>query len=186
MDRFQFESESDILRVLDGKIEPMPQFVFTGPWSWLSYKIGWLLGAGATKAVREAQYLSRRTQASSTSEKSAWVTRCIVSCVLVGSEFIAARLLFDSRFDHLLSLPLAVVILLALPRPRVRWPLGVARGFIAVTLLATLEKAHRWGILNGALSTGWAGARLPAGAGSLRGARRGDSGAPGHHRQNDR
>ena len=52
MDRFQFESESDILRVLDGKIEPMPQFVFTGPWSWLSYKIGLLLGAGATKAVR--------------------------------------------------------------------------------------------------------------------------------------
>ncbi len=148
MDRFQFEGESDILRVLDGKIDPMPQFVFTGPWSWLSYKIGWLLGAGATKAVREAQYLSGRTQASSASERSAWVTRCIVSCVLVGSEFIAARLLFDSRFDHLLSLPLAVVVLLALPLPRVRWPLGVARGFIAVTLLATLEKAHRWGMTN--------------------------------------
>lgn len=121
----------------------MPQFVFTGPWSWLSYRIGWLLGAGASKAVGETRHLIQAGP-----DRSAWIARCTLSCFLVGSEFIAARALFDSRFDHLFSLPLAVFVLLVLPRPHVRWPLAVARAFVAFTLLATLEKAHRWALAN--------------------------------------
>lgn len=121
----------------------MPQFVFTGPWSWLSYRIGWLLGAGASKAVGETKHLVQAAP-----DRSAWMARWALSCFLVGSEFIAARALFDSRFDHLFSLPLAVFVLLVLPRPHVRWPLAVARAFVAFTFLATLERAHRWALAN--------------------------------------
>ena len=124
----------------------MPQFVFTGPWSWLSYKLGWLLGAGATTAAREARYLTDRTQHSTVPERTAWLYRCVISCALVGAEFLAARLFFDSRLDHVLSLPLAIGVLLVLPRPHVRWPLMVARAIAVVTLLAILERAHRWGV----------------------------------------
>lgn len=121
----------------------MPQFVFTGPWSWLSYRIGWLLGAGASEAVRETRHLAQPGQ-----DRSGWMMRCALSCFLVGSEFVAASLVFGSRFDHFLSFPLAVFILLILPRPHVRWPLAVARAFVAFTLLATLERSHRWALTN--------------------------------------
>lgn len=70
----------------------MPQFVFTGPWSWLSYKLGRLLGAGATKVAHEARFLTDRTQHSTVSERTAWVYRCVVSCALVGvAEFSPSR-----------------------------------------------------------------------------------------------
>ncbi len=123
----------------------MPQFVFTGPWSWLSYKLGWLFGAGATKVAREARYLKDKTQHSTALERTAWLYRCVVSCALVGAEFLAARLFLDSRLDHVLSLPIALGVLFVLPRPHVRWPLMVARATAVVTLLAILERAHGWG-----------------------------------------
>ena len=50
---------------LDRKAKPMPQFVFTSPGSWLSYRVGWLFGAGLTKVAREAQYLTERTKTAS-------------------------------------------------------------------------------------------------------------------------
>ncbi|MEO7651051.1 MAG: AAA family ATPase [Bryobacteraceae bacterium] len=124
----------------------MPQFVFTGPWSWLSYKLGWLFEVGATKVAREARYLTDRTQHSTVPERTAWLYRCVVSCALIGAEFSIANLFFDSRMDHVLSLPLAVGVLLVLPQPQVRWPLLVARAIAVVTLLASLERAHRWGV----------------------------------------
>ncbi len=130
------------------KAMPMPQIVFTGPWSWLSYKVGWLFGASVTKVVHEARYLAGRTQQSSAAERTAWLNRCIISCVLLGSEFLMAKVLFDSRLDHWLSLPLALGILLLLPRPYVRWPLMMARGIAAITLLAIMERGHVWVLAN--------------------------------------
>src|SRR5579872_6810843 len=101
----------------------MPHFGFTSPRSWLSYRVGWLFGVGLTKVGREARFLIDRTKTASAVERSAWLYRCVISFALVGTEFVAARLFFDSRLDHVFSLPLAVGVLLMLPRPHVRWPL---------------------------------------------------------------
>ncbi len=124
----------------------MPQFGFMSPWSWLFYRVGWLFGAGVARAGDEASYLTNRAKTASAVERSAWLYRCVISCALVGAEFLAARLFFDSGLDHALSLPLALTVLVALPRPRVRWPLLVARAFVLVTLLATLERLHVWAV----------------------------------------
>ena len=120
----------------------MPQFGFMSPWSWLSYRVGWLFGAGVARAGHEARYLTNRAKTASAVERSGWLYRCVISCALIGAEFFIARLFFDSRLDHALSLPLAVAVLVALPRPRVRWPLLAARAFVLVTLLAILERLH--------------------------------------------
>ena len=71
---FSLSLESSILRVLDRK-EPMPQFGFTKPWSWLSYKVGWPFGVGVTRA-----------KTVSVGTKSDWVFRSVALCVLVGAE----------------------------------------------------------------------------------------------------
>ncbi len=126
----------------------MPQFGFTSPWSWLFYRVGWLFGTGVTKVVHEARFLTARSKTASALERSAWLYRCVISFALVGAEFFIARLFFDSRLDHVLSLPLAVGVLLVLPRPRVRWPLLTARAFVLVTLLAILERLHLWALKN--------------------------------------
>ena len=124
----------------------MPQFVFTSPRIWLSYRVGWLFGTGLTKVAHEAHYLTERTKTASALERSAWLYRCVISFALVGAEFVVARLFFDSRLDHVFSLPLAVGVLLVLPRPHVRWPLLIARAFVLVTLLAVLERVHVWSL----------------------------------------
>src|SRR6266436_1529675 len=62
----------------------MPHFGFTSPGSWLSYRVGWLFGAGLTKVAREAHYLTERTKTASTLERSAWLYRCVISFALVG------------------------------------------------------------------------------------------------------
>jgi len=124
----------------------MPHFGFMSPWSWLSYRVGWLFGAGLTKVAREAHYLTERTTTASALERSAWLYRCVISFAMVGAEFLIARLFFASRLDHVLSLPLAVGVLLVLPRPHVRWPLLTARAFVLVTILAVLERVHVWSL----------------------------------------
>jgi len=126
----------------------MPHFGFTSPGSWLSYRVGWLFGTGLTKVAREAHYLTERTKTASALERSAWLYRCVISFALVGAEFVVARLFFDSRLDHVFSLPLAVGVLLVLPRPHVRWPLLIARAFVLVTVLAVLERVHVWSLKN--------------------------------------
>src|SRR5438309_11388492 len=93
--RFPWASELDILSMLDRKAKPMPQFVFTGPWSWLSYRVGWLFGVGVTKVAREARYLTDRTRDSSALERTAWLYRCGISCALVVAEFLVSKLFFD-------------------------------------------------------------------------------------------
>jgi len=124
----------------------MPQFGFMSPWSWLSYRVGGLFGAGVARAGHEARYLTNKAKTASAVERSAWLYRCVISCALIGAEIFIARLFFDSRLDHALSLPLAVAVLVALPRPRVRWPLLTARAFVLVTLLAILERLHLWAL----------------------------------------
>ena len=46
----------------------MPHFGFTSPWSWLSYRVGWLFGAGVTKVARRLDYLTERTKTASALE----------------------------------------------------------------------------------------------------------------------
>jgi hypothetical protein len=130
----------------DWKAKAMPQFGFISPWSWLLYRAGWLFGTSVARAGYEARYLTNRAKTASAVERSAWLYRCVISCALIGAEFFIARLFLDSRLDHALSLPLAVAALVALPRPRVRWPLLAARAFVLVTLLAILEKLHLWAL----------------------------------------
>ena len=61
----------------------MPQFSFTSPWTWLSYRVGRLFGAGVTGLVTEFRHLSERSIVSSRAEKSGWVFRSVTSFILV-------------------------------------------------------------------------------------------------------
>ncbi len=119
----------------------MPQFVFTGPWSWLSYKLGRLLGAGATKVAHEARFLTDRTQHSTVSERTAWVYRCVVSCALVGvAELLYAYLLPRGIFQTVIAAVFSWIVLFFLPRPWVRIPLFGARLVVAGTTSGLLQR----------------------------------------------
>ena len=64
----------------------MPHFGFTSPWNWLAYRVGSLARVGVTGIVAEFRHLTERTRISSRAEKSAWMFRSAMSCVLVGAE----------------------------------------------------------------------------------------------------
>ena len=125
----------------------MPHFGFTSPWSWLSYRVGWLFGAGVTEVVTEARHLTERTKDPSRAERSAWLFRCVISCALVGAE--VGLCLRSGSFGirgwiMRFRLPLvSSAVLLVLPRPHVRWPLfGRAVDYVLVTYLRCWSRAH--------------------------------------------
>lgn len=135
----------------------MPQFVFTGPWSWLSYRIGWLLGAGASKAGREAEYLSRRVRASTSSDRSAWLTRCVVSVILVAVDGLACTYLLPRGLAQtLVAAAISWVVLYSLPAPWVRLPLAGARLIVAAATSGTLQRlAEFYFEVGGASASSW-------------------------------
>ena len=100
----------------------MPRFFAPGPSSAsLAHWIGWRLGAGVASIGREVDYLTQRAKTASERERSAWLSRCIVSCALVTAEYFFLYVIL-SRRDTLLALGSAWLVLLLLPRPTPRIP----------------------------------------------------------------
>ena len=99
----------------------MPHFGFTSPWSWLSYRVGRLFGAGVTGLVTEFRHLSERSIVSSRAEKSGWVFRSVTSCVLVGVEgWLCLRLLSVGIVQTTMASAISWAVLFVLPKPTPR------------------------------------------------------------------
>jgi transitional endoplasmic reticulum ATPase len=104
----------------------------------LAHWLGWWVGAGAAKVGREVEFLANRTRHATTSERSAWIQRCVVSTLLVGGEYLLIRLL-SPKPDSLVALAGVWTVLLVLPRPTPRIPLWFARVFAFVGTVGALN-----------------------------------------------
>jgi transitional endoplasmic reticulum ATPase len=128
----------------------MPHFGFTSPWSWLSYRVGRLFGAGVTGLVTEFRHLSERSIVSSRAEKSGWVFRSVTSCVLVGVEgWLCLRLLSVGIVQTTMASAISWAVLFVLPKPTPRLPLFGARLIIAGTTSGLLQRAVELALENG-------------------------------------
>src|SRR5258708_39707834 len=95
----------------------MPHFGFTSPWSWLSYRVGRLFGAGVTGLVTEFRHLSERSIVSSRAEKFGWVFRSVTSGVLVGvGGWLCLRLLSVGIVQTTMASEISCAGLFVLPK----------------------------------------------------------------------
>jgi ATP-dependent 26S proteasome regulatory subunit len=128
----------------------MPHFGFTSPRIWLSYRVGWLVGAGVTGLMTEFRHLTERTRISSRSEKSGWVFRAVASCVLVGGEgWLCLRLVPLGIVQTAMASAISWAVLFILPKPTPRLPLFGARLIIAGTTSGLLQRAIELALDNG-------------------------------------
>ena len=104
----------------------------------LAQWFGWWVGAGAAKIGREIEFLADRTRHATTSERAAWIQRCVLSTLLVGGEYLLLRLL-TPKPDSLVALAGVWTVLLVLPRPTPRIPLWFARAFAFVATVSALN-----------------------------------------------
>lgn len=123
----------------------MPRVFGFGPFdAGLAQWIGLSIRAGFIGIGREADHLVRQAKAASRSERSAWVYRCIASCLLIVGQG-AVYSLSGVRADHPLMLISAWATIFLLPRPTPRVPLAVARvlamGFTMTNLAALYDLA---------------------------------------------
>src|SRR5579863_1231213 len=104
---------------------PMPRiFWFEASILSLARWIGWSARAGVDRLGKEADHLADRARTASDAEKSAWIFRCIVSCVLIACEW-AVLTLFGVRADRPITLVVAWAAIVLLPKPTPRIPLVV-------------------------------------------------------------
>jgi hypothetical protein len=99
--------------------------------------IGWSARAGVDCLGKEADHLADQSRTASASEKSAWVFRCVVSCVVIACEW-AILSLFGVRADSPITLVVAWAAIVLLPKPTPRIPLVVARILAVVFTMANL------------------------------------------------
>jgi hypothetical protein len=100
-------------------------------------RLGWGLGAGLARVGREIDYLAYRTRTASPREKSAWLFRCVVSCVLIAGEWTLLALA-GIRADSPIALMIAWATIALLPNPTPRVPLVVARILAVVFTMTNL------------------------------------------------
>ena len=116
----------------------MPRFFGSGPSNaGLAQWIGWFLRAGVTGIGREVDYIAHRARTSSEREKSAWVFRCVASCLLIAGEW-ALLTLAGIRADNPIALLIAWATIFLLPKPTPRIPLLVARILAVIFTMASL------------------------------------------------
>jgi hypothetical protein len=110
---------------------------FLAPIGALARRIGECLGIGLARIVGEADYLTQRTRTASPAERSAWLLRCTVSCLIVIGE-CALLMLFKVRVDNPLTVVVASAAILLLPTPTPRVPLIIARILAVVFTMTNL------------------------------------------------
>ncbi len=108
----------------------------------LAHWLGSWMGEGAAKVGREVAFLADRTRHTTSSERAAWIQRCLVSALLVGGEYLMIRLL-SPKPDSLVALAGVWTVLLVLPRPTPRIPLWFARAFAFVGTVGALNAYWR-------------------------------------------
>lgn len=122
----------------------MPGIFGSGPPNaGLATWIGWYLRAGADSIGREVDYMARRARTSTDGERSAWLFRCVVSCILVIAEFLILYVLLPRR-DNLIAVGSSWLVLLLLPKPTPRIPLFAARCLAFVTTIAAVSIGLDW------------------------------------------
>jgi hypothetical protein len=99
---------------------------FLAPIRALARRIGEFLGIRLARIAGEADYLTQWTRTASPAERSAWLFRCTVSCLVVIGE-CGLLMLFTVRADHPLTLVVVWAAILLLPKPTPRVPLVTAR-----------------------------------------------------------
>jgi hypothetical protein len=103
--------------------------------------VGERLGAGVAGIAGEAGYLAQRTRSASPPERSAWLFRCTVSCVILAGEGLLLTIL-GVRTDHPLTLVIAWTAILLLPKPTPRVPLLVARILAVIFTMTNLAALY--------------------------------------------
>lgn len=103
--------------------------------------IGWSTRAGVDRLGKGVGDLTDRARTASAAEKSAWVFRCIVSCVLIACEW-AILSLFGVRADSPITLVVAWAAIVLLPKPTPRIPLVVARILAVVFTMSNLAACY--------------------------------------------
>ena len=119
----------------------MPGIFGSGPPNaGLATWIGWYLRAGADSIGREVDYMAHRAKTSTTTERSAWLYRCVVACAMVVGECLVLNWL-SFRPNSLVTLIAAWSVLFLLPKPTPRIPLFAARWVALVALVLNLNVA---------------------------------------------
>ncbi len=117
----------------------MPQFGFSKPWSWLSYKVGWRFGVGVARATT-----------ASVGTPSDWVFRSVALCVLVGAEgWLCLRLLPLGIPQTAMAFAISWAVLFVLPTPTPRLPRFGARLIVAGTTSGLLQRIVELALDNG-------------------------------------
>ncbi|MBN9659268.1 MAG: hypothetical protein J0H49_13865 [Acidobacteria bacterium] len=116
----------------------MPRVFGFGPFdAGFAQWIGLSIRAGFIGIGREADHLVRQAKAASRAERSAWVYRCVASCLLIIGQG-AVLSLAGVRTDHPLTLITAWATIFLLPKPTPRIPLAVARALAMVFTMTNL------------------------------------------------
>jgi hypothetical protein len=116
----------------------MPRVFGFGPfYAGFAQWIGLSIRAGFLGIGREIDHLARRARAASGAERSAWVYRCIASCLLIVGQG-AILSLAGVRTDHPLTFITAWATIFLLPKPTPRIPLAVARALAMVFTMTNL------------------------------------------------
>ena len=114
---------------------------FLAPIGALARRIGECLGIGLARISGEGDYLTQRTRTASAAERSAWLFRCTVSCLIVIGECVLL-MLFKVRADHPLTLVVAWAATLLMPKPTPRVPLIIARILAVVFTMTNLAALY--------------------------------------------
>lgn len=116
----------------------MPRVFGFGPFdAGFAQWIGLSIRAGFLGIGREADHFVRQAKAASRAERSAWIYRCIASCLLIVGQG-AILSLAGVRTDHPLTLIVAWATIFLLPKPTPRIPLVVARALAMVFTMTNL------------------------------------------------
>jgi hypothetical protein len=120
----------------------MPRVFGFGPFdAGFAQWIGWSIRAGFLAIGREIGYLTRRAGTASSIERSAWMYRCVVSCLLVAGGW-ALLSLSGVRTDHPIAFIVAWATVFLLPKPTPRLPLFVARILAATFTITNLAALY--------------------------------------------
>jgi hypothetical protein len=103
--------------------------------------VGERLGVGLAGIAGETGYLAQRTRTASPSERSAWLFRCIVSCIILAGEGLVLTL-FGVRTDHPLTLVIAWTAIFLLSKPTPRVPLLIARMLAVIFTMTNLAALY--------------------------------------------
>jgi hypothetical protein len=107
------------------------------------YQIGVWLGSAARSATDEAQYLKHRAGSATERERSSWIKRCVLSCLLVAGETVLV-INIGAIVGSPVNLVIAWTTVALLPKPTPRLPLFYARWLAMIFTVANMGSSYHW------------------------------------------